>query len=143
MKPALAIIDTNILVSGIMTGNPMSPTCRIVDGMLQGSFSFLLSAVLLKEYREILLRPAIQQLHKLTEDEVDVILETIAVNAILREPIAAPEHAPDHNDQHLWDLLISLKEAVLITGDKLLLANPPASARVISAQSFSSLIDLS
>ncbi len=140
MKPALAIIDTNILISGIITHHPESPTCRIVDGMLQGTFPFLLSLALLKEYRQVLLRPAIQSLHKLSEEDVDTILETITVNAILRDPIAAKQHAPDKNDQHLWDLLAARKEAVLITGDKLLLTNPPASARVISAQAFICLI---
>jgi len=136
MKHALAIIDTNILVSGIITNKIESPTCRIVDGMLQGSFSFLLSVPLLKEYREVLLRPAIARLHKLAQADIEAILETIAANAILREPLAAEQNAPDQGDQHLWNLLAVRKEAILITGDKLLLANPPESARVISAQSF-------
>jgi len=140
MKSILAIIDTNILVSGLITANPASPTCRSVDGMLQGSFPFLLSVALLREYREVLLRPAIVRLHQLGETEIDAILESITVNAILREPGTAETEAPDRNDQHLWDLLAVRKEAVLITGDKLLLDNPPPSARVISAQSFLSLI---
>jgi len=139
MSPPLAIIDTNILVSGIITKNPASPTCLIVDGMLQASFSFLLSVELLKEYRKVLLRPAIQNQHKLIEADVDHILDTVVINAIMREPATANEQAPDRNDQHLWDLLAAGKEAVLITGDKLLLANPPESAGVISGQSFLSL----
>jgi len=95
--------------------------------MLQGSFSFLLSVPLLKEYREVLLRPTIARLHKLAQADID---------AILREPLAAEQNAPDQGDQHLWNLLAVRKEAIVITGDKLLLANPPESARVISAQSF-------
>jgi len=140
MKSILAIIDTNILLSGLITNDAESPPCRIVDGMLQSSFSFLLSVALLKEYGEVLLRPAIHRLHQLDEADVDVILETITVNAILCESAIAKQHAPDRNDQHVWNLLATRKEAVLITGDKLLLANPPTSARVISAQSFIGLL---
>jgi len=143
MKSIFAIIDTNILVSGIITHNPASSTCHIVDGMLRGSFSFLLSVELIKEYREVLLRPTIQRLHQLEETGIDNILEGITLNAILRDPVTTHhETAPDYNDQHLWNLLSCQKGSILITGDKLLLANPPASSRVISAQSFLALEQL-
>jgi hypothetical protein len=43
MKSAPAVIDTNVVVSGVLTENPASPTVRILDGMLAGRFRFLLS----------------------------------------------------------------------------------------------------
>jgi len=142
MRTPLVIIDTNILVSGLITGNRSSPPSVIFDGMLQASFPFLLSVELLQEYRQVLLRPKIQGLHRLAEPEIDIILEDITANAIFREPIKISAQAPDNNDQHLWTLLAMTPHAILITGDQLLLNNPPDFARVITAKSFLALSKL-
>jgi predicted nucleic acid-binding protein len=132
------IVDTNIVVSGLITADPEAPTSRILDGMLRGRFPFLLSEQLLAEYRIVLLRPRIQRLHGLSEAEVDVILTEIAINGILRELVPLPEDAvgPDPGDRHLWELLATTKEAVLVTGDRLLREHPPALASVISPTRF-------
>jgi len=142
MKPFPAIIDTNILVSGFISGNHLSPPSVIVDGMLQAAFPFLLSVELLQEYRQVLLRPKIQRLHNLAEIEIDIILEELVANAILRESVETSSKAPDKNDQHLWELLAAMPDALLITGDHLLITNPPDFARVITAQSFLILLKL-
>ncbi|HED14891.1 MAG TPA: putative toxin-antitoxin system toxin component, PIN family [Gammaproteobacteria bacterium] len=141
MNPPPVVVDTNILVSGLITENHLSPPCVIVDGMLRADFPFLLSVELLKEYRQVLLRPKIQNLHKLSTVGIDTILEDLAANAIFREQVAVNSQAPDENDQHLWMLLATTKQAILITGDQLLLNNPPGFARVISANSFLSMIN--
>lgn len=46
MSPPPAAIDTNVVVSGLLTADPASPTARILDGMLDGRFPYLLSIVL-------------------------------------------------------------------------------------------------
>jgi len=142
MRLPPAVIDTNIVVSGLITGHPHSPPCIVVDGMLQGKFPFLLSLELLQEYRQVLLRPRIQRLHRLTQAQVDIVLEELVANAKLREPIETRRHAPDENDQHLWRLLASDPHSVLITGDQLLIENPPDFAQVITARSFLALSKL-
>jgi len=136
IHPPLAIIDTNVLVSGLITNNAAVPTSIIVDGMLSGMFAFLLSVELLREYRDVLLRPAIRKYHGLNETAIDSILETVTANAILRESAHATDAAPDPGDQHLWNLLAAVPGSVLVTGDALLLEQPPAVARVLSPKSF-------
>ena len=126
----LLIIDTNVLVAALLTRRNDSPTARLVDGMLDGSLLYLLSPELLAEYRAVLLRPKIATMHELTEDEVDQLLAEITANAIWREPKATNHEPPDANDAHLWALLACEPNAVLITGDQLLLQNPP-SGRVL------------
>jgi len=64
-----AVIDSNVVVSGLLSGGGFSPTGRILDRMLTGAFPFLLSEELLAEYREVLLRPTIARRHGLTEAE--------------------------------------------------------------------------
>jgi len=64
------IIDTNVLVAGLLTSHADSPVARILDGRLAAAFSFVLSEVLLTEYRSVLLRPHLCPLHGLTEPEL-------------------------------------------------------------------------
>ena len=56
--PAL-VVDTNVVVSGLITSDATAPTARILDAMLRGELRFLLSEELLSEYRSVLLRPKI------------------------------------------------------------------------------------
>lgn len=109
---------------------------RVLDGMLNGSLMFWLSPALLAAYRKVLLRPKLAALHGLAEAEVDALLTEITVNALWQEPPAPPVSAPDAGDTHLWALLLSEDETVLITGDALLLQNPPADRAIISSSAF-------
>ncbi len=129
MIPRLLIIDTNVLIAGILSNNIDSPTARIVDAMLEGRIMHLLSPALLQEYRDVLLRPELCKLHGLSKDEVDQILSEITANAIWREPVEY-HGARDPGDDYLWSLLQST-DAVLVTGDQLLLDNAPRVASTI------------
>ena len=139
MTPPVAVVDTNVVVAGLLSGDPASPVSRLLDGMVAGRFAFLLSPALLNEYRTVLSRPAIVRQHGLAAREVDAILTELVANARWREPAASPSPAPDPGDAHLWALLGATK-AVLVTGDQLLLANPPAGRSVLSARSFLELL---
>lgn len=132
------IIDTNILVAGLLTSHTDSPVARILDDMLGAAFPFVLSEALLAEYRSVLVRPRLCRLHGLSEAEIDTILMDIARHAIVLTPdrTAATTSAPDLGDQFLWDLLASRGDLVLVTGDKLLLQDEAMQRWVISPQIF-------
>lgn len=132
MIPSFVVIDTNVVVAGLITASTDAPTARILDGMLTGAFPFLLSEELLAEYRAVLLRPRISRLHGLTEGEMDDILAMIALNGAVREPKAIADLAPDRGDQCLWTLLATTDGALLVTGDKSLCENPPPFGHVVS-----------
>jgi putative PIN family toxin of toxin-antitoxin system len=141
MNLPLVVVDTNVLISGLITHQPQSPPCLILDWMLEGRLRFVLSIELLSEYRRALLRPGIRKLHKLRETEVDIILNDIAFHGILREAPLPVEHAPDRGDDHLWALMAAQPGTVLITGDKALLENPPDFASVISPSVFVRMVE--
>ena len=129
----LWIVDTNVIVSGLISQNPESPTARILSDMLSGDMIFVLSPALLAEFRAVLLRPNIAKRHGLAEPEVDQILIELAANAKWSEPDHDDVHvAPDNGDAHLWSLLKAHPEASLITGDLLLIQNPRPGSKVIS-----------
>jgi predicted nucleic acid-binding protein len=75
-------------------------------------------------------------LHGLNAQQIDCFLTEITANAIWREPPAVTnESAPDPGDSHLWDLLETEPAAVLVTGDRLLVENPPQNRSVVSPAS--------
>ena len=57
MRGTFFIIDTNVLVAGLLTSHADASVARILDGMLGAAFPFVLSEVLLAEYRAVLMRP--------------------------------------------------------------------------------------
>lgn len=136
MSTAGVVVDTNVVVSGLLTPDPTAPTARILDGMLAGRLTFLLSIDLLAEYREVLLRPRLKRRHRLDDATVDAILARLAQQAAVREPVAALERAPDRGDQHLWALLAAASGAVLVTGDQALVEHPPRGVAVLSPAEF-------
>lgn len=141
MTAQLFIIDTNVLVAGLLTRNPESPTALLLDAMLEGSLFFLLSPALLQEYREVLARPRLMSMHGLTHEEIDHLLTDLTANALWRDPPAdGAQTAPEPGDTHLWALLAAEPAAILITGDKLLLDNPEPGRSVITPSGCCSLL---
>jgi putative PIN family toxin of toxin-antitoxin system len=135
LKPPPVVVDTNVLVSGLITADENSPVRLVLDAMLAGRIVFLLSADLLDEYREIMIRPKIKELHGLSERQLDRILTEVVANGIWREAIDS-KAAPDPGDSHLWRLLKTQKGSLLVAGDQLLLRQPPEFASVVSAATF-------
>ena len=121
------VVDTNVLVSGMVRGSEASPPRRIAEAMIGGHMRFLLSDALLREYRQVLLRQAIAQRHGLSEVEVDGVLLEIVVNATMRDPktwgasdesVRAGEDPVPAGDAHVAALLRSVAGCVLVTGDR-------------------------
>jgi uncharacterized protein len=133
-RPAV-VVDTNVLVAGLLTANDTSPVARILDGMLSAAFPFVVSEALLAEYRTVLVRPGLRKLHGLTVAEVETLLTDIAQRAIVMAPVAAAQ-APDPGDQLLWELLAARADLLLVTGDKALQRDAGMQPRVVSPQAF-------
>ena len=129
------IVDTNVVVAGLITAQASSPVARILDGMLTAAFPFVVSPALLAEYHAVLVRPALRKLHGLSVKQIETILTDLAQHAIVLEPVAGPP-APDAGDQLLWDLLAARAELRLVTGDKLLLIDASMRGRVLTPAEF-------
>lgn len=132
----LWVVDTSVLVAGLLTGDRESPPAHILDAMLAGQLRFLLCVELLAEYRTVLLRKRIRTRHGLTMAEVDALLEALAVDAVVADIAGRRETAPDPGDDFLWRLLATRSGTGLITGDGRLLERPPRRARVVSPRTW-------
>ena len=129
------IVDTNIVVAGLLTNRVDSPVVRMLDGMLAAAFPFAISEALLAEYRDVLARPKLCRAHGLDAGERDVLLMQLARHAIVLEPQPAPP-APDPGDQHLWELLAAHTDLRLVTGDLRLVVDAGMHGRVLTAERF-------
>ena len=139
MARKVFIVDTNVVVSALIGSGPDSPPALILDAMLESAFPYVMSTALFNEYSSVLRRPAIVRQHGLTGPEVALLLSNLTENAIWHDPV--PNNmAPDLGDNHIWALLESQPHAQLITGDKLLIDNPPAGAIVISPRNAMEMI---
>lgn len=139
MSRPVYIVDTNVVVAGLVTADPASPVARVLDGMLAAAFPFAVSETLLGEYRTVLLRPGLRKLHALSVDEIELLLTDLAQHAIVLEPAADCDvlpRAPDAGDQFLWNLLAGRPRLVLIAGDKRLLQDRGMQGRTVSPRTF-------
>lgn len=100
--------------------------------MLAGELRFLLCVELLTEYRTVLLRKKIRARHGLDEDEIDLLLEALATNAVVADIAERDETAPHVGDNHLWRLLSARPGAGMISGDARLLRKPPPDTRLVT-----------
>jgi putative PIN family toxin of toxin-antitoxin system len=141
-RPAV-IVDTKVVVAGLLTRDDASPVARILDGMLAAAFPFVVSEALLAEYHAVLVRPVLRKLHGLTVAEVETLLTDLAQHAIVLVPDseAAASRAPDPGDQFLWCLLAARPDLLLVTGDKLLLQDAGMRGRVMSPTAFVAAAD--
>jgi len=127
----ILVVDTNVVVAGLTTPDVASPVAKILDGMLIAAFPFAVSEALLAEYRDVLTRSRLVRIHGLSPLEVEEVLTELASHAIVLKP-AAGLRASDPGDQHLWDLLASRDDLVLVTGDAALVSDPAMRGRVIT-----------
>ena len=134
MKPRVSIVDTNVIVSG-MIGSTAGPPARILRAMLGGRVPYLMSSDLLQEYASVLRRPKLARLHGRAKEEIDRLLADLVANAMWREPVAIGD-APDAGDDHLWALLADHPQALLVTGDRRLVENPPSGVSVVLPRHF-------
>jgi putative PIN family toxin of toxin-antitoxin system len=103
------VIDTNVLVSGVM--NPQGP--RIVDEVLAGAFTVLYDDRIMSEYREVLARPAFG--FSLTD--IDALLDFIEMTG---EPVAGlrlPILLPDSRDLPFLEVAAAGRAEAVITGN--------------------------
>ena len=129
------IVDTNVVVAGLLTARADSPVARVLDGMLAATFPFAISDALLAEYRTVLRRPMLRKAHGLTLDELDMIVLDLAQHGVVIAPVpAAP--APDPGDQHLWELLAAREDLLLITGEKKLQRDRTMGQRIVTPAAF-------
>ena len=64
-----AVIDTNVLVSALITHNSLSATAKVVRLLLNGEFTPLYESSIIEEYQEVLHRAKFKLVPGVDEDD--------------------------------------------------------------------------
>lgn len=113
MKQVLAVIDTNVIVSAFLTLNPDSPTVLLVEKMFDGAFLPVVNDEIIKEYREVLMRPKF----RLDTEMVTKFVEAVSSLALHLDRSIYPQELPDPKDRVFYEVSLT-GDAYLVTGNK-------------------------
>lgn len=116
MARKYVVIDTNVLVSALITRNENSPTVQILRFLANGNIVPVYSDEIVKEYNEVLRRDKF----KLPEIIIINLLKDIMDNGLkITELAEVTETMPDPKDIVFYAVTLSAqdKDAFLVTGN--------------------------
>jgi putative PIN family toxin of toxin-antitoxin system len=106
------VLDTNVLVAGLLS--PFGPCGDIVRMVSSGELTLCFDARILSEYREVLMRPKF----RFAEDEIDAMMDFIAMRGQTVAPSPLPKPLPDPDDEPFLEVAIAGRVACLVTGNR-------------------------
>ena len=128
-----AVIDTNVLVSALITHTSLPATAKVVRLLLEGGFVPLYESNIIEEYQEVLHRSKF----KLLPDVADAIISYIKEHGIETSRTAFQELMPDEDDRVFYEVSLSVDDSFLVTGN---LKHYPQTPKVISPADFINVI---
>lgn len=110
-----AVIDTNVLVSALLSSKDDSATVQIVGHLIRGTIIPIYSNAIVKEYREVLSRKKFG----FSGETVDYLLSAMEKYGILVEPCPSGLVLPDMKDLPFYEVVMEKRndDAYLVTGN--------------------------
>jgi putative PIN family toxin of toxin-antitoxin system len=108
-----AVIDTNVLVSAILSVHPDSSTVVVRDKIAEGEIVPLYNDEIFSEYRTVLTRPKFG----FPLDVVDAVLQIVLEKGITLDRTKTDELFPDPKDVVFYEVALSKEGAYLVTGN--------------------------
>jgi uncharacterized protein len=105
------VLDTNVLVSGLLT--PFGPSGEILRMVFSGRLILCLDARILAEYKDVLLRPKF----KFNKEHIAVLLDFIKQYGHFTSSSPLKKRLPDINDEPFLEVAIAGNAISLITGN--------------------------
>ncbi len=133
-----AVIDTNVIVSSLLTRNHDSATARVMNAVYEGKVIPLVCDEILGEYEEVLHRAQL----KLDPAKCDYILSLIRDQAEPMHPVHTDASMPDEDDRIFFEIALAGQDVFdsrLVTGN---LKDYPKADFVVSPSEFCIQFDL-
>lgn len=111
-----AVIDTNVIVSALITKNPQSPPNMVLREVLDGKIIPLYHTEIIEEYREVLSRTKFH----LKAETIQILINSITSNGIKVEPKPTGEIFVDMDDLIFYEVAMEKRDddAYIVTGNK-------------------------
>ena len=132
-----AVIDTNVIVSALLTKNPQSPTARILDAVMDGEITPFHSPEIIDEYRKVLSRIQFNFDAAIVES---VINQFMSIGRSVSPTEPDTETFPDPDDKIFYCVALAAQydSAFLVTGNT---RHYPSAPFVVTPAEFSVLLE--
>lgn len=124
-----AVIDTNVLVSALLTGNPLSPTKKILNMITSGDITPLINDEVIVEYNEVLHRSKFP----FKSQDVDNLIFFMRKAGADTSRTTFAESMPDESDRVFFEITLSVEDSFLVTGN---LKHYPKKPQVVTPAEF-------
>ena len=108
-----AVIDTNVIISALLSRHQDSATVRIMDYLYDKEIVPIYNDEILEEYAAILKRPKF----KFSESTISATLEAIRKGGVRSDRITSDEDFPDPKDIVFYEVALSVEDSFLVTGN--------------------------
>lgn len=131
-----AVIDTNVLVSALLSSHTDAATVQIIGRLIGGEIIPVYNNVIMQEYHEVLSRKKF----KFEPKMVNYILSAIEKYGVLVNPSATGITLPDMKDLPFYEVVMKKREddAYLVTGN---LKHFPAMPFIVTARQMLDILD--
>jgi len=110
-----AVVDTNVIISAVITKNAESATVKVYQAMRNGKIVPLYHSEILEEYEDVLSRPQFHQ----SKEAIENFLNAVKQFGIEVSPNQTDEELPDEDDVIFYEVVMEKQDlnAYLITGN--------------------------
>ena len=129
-----AVIDTNVIVSALLTHNLGVATAKVLDSIAKGDITCVYNEDILMEYREVLHRPKF----KFPERKIDSLLTFITQKGIPSARVPFDGAMPDEKDRPFYEVSLSVEDSFLVTGN---LKHFPVTPKVVTPSQIIAIIE--
>lgn len=110
-----AVIDTNVLVSALLSGRDDTATVQVINKVICGEIVPIYSNMIIKEYREVLSRKKFD----FSGDTIAYLLSAFEKYGVLVDPNPSGITLPDSKDLPFYEVVLEKRDdgAYLVTGN--------------------------
>lgn len=132
-----AVIDTNVLVSALLSSHSDSATVLLIGKMISGEITPVYSADIMSEYQEVLSR----RRFKFDKSMVDYLLSAVCRFGLMIEASPTGAVLPDMKDLPFYEVVMEKRQsddAYLVTGN---IRHFPKAAFIVTPNEMLRIID--
>lgn len=119
----LVVIDTNVIVSALLSKHPDASTVQVIEALLDNQFTPIYNDEILSEYNDVLHR---KKFH-FPESTIQALLQYFIKYGIYTNRLTTDETLPDPKDLVFYEVCMAKREedSMLVTGNMKHFPNKP------------------
>lgn len=131
-----AVIDTNVIVSALITKSPESPVLQVIQRIFSGRVCALVNDEILAEYNEVLSRSKFG----LEKETVEAVVSELLKHSLNVDAPSNEVVLPDPKDVVFYNVVLAKRDdgAYLVTGNT---KHFPACGFVVTPREFLDIVD--